>query len=177
MEMAVSHPDSLTARETKACKEINNPMTQPLVTIVTPSYNRGEFIRETMDGGSTDETASIVSEYTDRVTFIGERDRGQSHAINKGFKLARGEIVSWLNSDDIILPGVVSRAAEAFQRQPSLGAVYGDGYLIDGNGEIKKRFPATESFNLWKLIYVVDYILQADRVFSARRSRGGRIHQ
>ena len=151
-------------------------MIYPLVTIVTPSYNQGEFIRATiesvlsqdhpnieyivMDGGSTDETASIVREYEDRLTFVSERDLGQSHAINKGFKMARGEIVSWLNSDDTILPGAVSRAVKAFQRQPSLGAVYGEGYLIDRNGEIKKRFPATESFNLWKLIHVTDYILQ-----------------
>ena len=148
----------------------------PLVTIVTPSYNQGEFIRATiesvlsqdypnieyivMDGGSTDETINIVREYEDRLTFISESDLGQSHAINKGFKMARGEIVSWLNSDDIILPGAVSRAVKALQRRPSLGAVYGEGYLIDRKGEIKKRFPATESFNLWKLIHVTDYILQ-----------------
>jgi glycosyltransferase involved in cell wall biosynthesis len=151
-------------------------MVQPLVTIITPSYNQSEFIRETiesvlqqdyprieyiiMDGGSTDETSAIVSEYTDRLTFVSEKDRGQSHAINKGIKMARGEIVSWLNSDDIILPGAVSSAVQAFRRQPSLGAVYGEGYLIDRKGENKKRFPATESFNLWKLIHVIDYILQ-----------------
>jgi len=52
----------------------------------------------------TDETSAIVSEYKDRLTYISEKDRGQSHAINKGFRMARGEIVSWLNSDDIILP-------------------------------------------------------------------------
>ena len=155
---------------------ISSSMIKPLVTIITPSYNQSEFIRETiesvlkqdypriefiiMDGGSTDETSAIVSEYKDRLTFISEKDRGQSHAINKGFQMARGEIVSWLNSDDIILPGAVSRAVEAFERQPSLGAVYGEGYLIDRTGKIKKRFPATESFNLWKLIHVTDYILQ-----------------
>src|SRR5579864_7213135 len=101
-------------------------MNDPLVTIVTPSYNQGRFIRATiesvlsqdypsieyiiMDGGSTDETAAVVGEYKGRLTFISEHDRGQSHAINKGFRMARGEIVSWLNSDDIILPGAVSHA-------------------------------------------------------------------
>ncbi|MCE5308261.1 MAG: glycosyltransferase [Acidobacteriales bacterium] len=148
----------------------------PIVTIVTPSYNQAQFIRATiesvlsqdyphiehiiMDGGSTDGTASIVKEYASRLTWISEKDRGQSHAINKGFRMARGEIVSWLNSDDIILPGAVSKAVAAMQRDPCLGAVYGEGYQIDEAGRVKCRFPWTEPFNLWKLVYVLDYILQ-----------------
>src|SRR5215472_10088507 len=101
-------------------------MPAPLVTVVTPSFNQACFIRATiesvlsqdypnleyiiMDGGSTDGTADIVREYASRVTWISERDRGQSDAINKGFRMARGEIVSWLNSDDIILPAAISKA-------------------------------------------------------------------
>lgn len=151
-------------------------MRQPLVTVVTPSYNQGHFIRATiesvlsqdyphieyiiMDGGSTDETAAVTAEYAGRLTFISEKDRGQSHAINKGFRMANGQIVSWLNSDDTILPGAISHAVAAFQRNPSLGAVYGEGYLIDYAGDVKSRFPATEPFNLWKLVYLSDYILQ-----------------
>ena len=111
-------------------------MPEPLVTIVTPSYNQGRFIRATiesvlaqdypaieyiiMDGGSTDETAAIASEYKERLTFISESDRGQSHAINKGFRMARGEIVSWINSDDIILPGAVGHAVRALGRTRAL---------------------------------------------------------
>ena len=159
-------------------------MNAPLVTIVTPSYNQGRFIRATiesvlsqdyphieyiiMDGGSTDETAAVVSEYAGRLLWISEKDRGQSHAINKGFQMARGEVVSWLNSDDIILPGAVRQAVRAFERNPMLGAVYGEGYQIDVNGKVKSRFPATEPFNLWKLIYLSDYILQQTSYF--RRS-------
>ena len=95
-------------------------MQDPLVTIVTPSYNQGNFIRATiesvlsqnyphvqyiiMDGGSTDETASVVKDYASRLTFISEKDRGQSHAINKGFRMAQGSILAWLNSDDLYLP-------------------------------------------------------------------------
>lgn len=151
-------------------------MSQPLVTIVTPSLNQGRFIRATiesvleqdyphieymiMDGGSTDETASIVREYASRLTWISEKDRGQSHAINKGFQMARGEIVSWLNSDDTILPGAVRHAVAAFARNPRAGAVYGEGYTIDESGAIKERFPVTVPFNLWKLVYVCDYVLQ-----------------
>ena len=159
-------------------------MTEPLVTIVTPSYNQGRFIRATiesvlaqdypaieyiiMDGGSTDETAAIASEYKERLTFISEPDRGQSHAINKGFRMARGEIVSWINSDDIILPGAVGHAVRALTQHPRVGAVYGEGYTIDCDGNITGRFPHTEPFNLWKLIYLSDYILQQTVYF--RRS-------
>ena len=157
---------------------------KPLVTIVTPSYNQGRFIRATIesvlsqdyprieyiviDGGSQDETAEIVKEYSDRLAWISERDRGQSHAINKGFQKAQGEIVAWLNSDDTILPGAVSHAVGAFERNPDLGAVYGEGYRMDIDGNIQGRFPATEPFNLWKLVYLYDYILQQTTYF--RRS-------
>jgi len=151
-------------------------LNQPLVTVVTPSYNQGRFIRQTiesvlaqdyphieyviMDGGSTDQTASIVGEYASRLRFVSERDRGQSHAINKGFQSAHGEIVSWINSDDVVLPGAVRHAVAAFARNPAARAVYGEGYLIDREGNVKSRFPATERFNLWKLVYASDYVLQ-----------------
>ncbi len=156
----------------------------PLVTVVTPSYNQGRFIRATIesvlrqsypnieyivvDGLSLDETAAVCAEYGDRLTFISEKDLGQSDAINKGFRLARGEIVAWLNSDDVFLPGAVERAVEAFSREPELGAVYGEGYQIDVDGKIKQRFSVTEPFNLWKLVHMSDYILQQTTFF--RRS-------
>ena len=148
----------------------------PLVTVITPSYNQGRFIRETiesvlsqqypnleyivMDGLSSDDTAQVCAEYADRLTFVAEKDQGQSDAINKGFAVARGEIVAWLNSDDVFLPGAIERAVEAFLREPELGAVYGEGYQVDVDGEVKQRFAVTEPFNLWKLVYMSDYILQ-----------------
>jgi hypothetical protein len=151
-------------------------MPNPLVTVVTPSYNQGHFIRATiesvlsqdypdleyiiMDGGSTDATASVAKDYARRLTFISEKDRGQSHAINKGFHMAKGTILAWLNSDDLYLPGSTRTAVEAFSRNPGAGAVYGEGYLIDYSGEKSTRFPCTEAFNLWKLAHLSDYILQ-----------------
>jgi glycosyltransferase involved in cell wall biosynthesis len=153
----------------------------PLVSIVTPSYNHGRFIRETinsvltqdyprieylvMDGGSTDETSSVVGEYRDRLKFFTESDRGQADAINKGFRRAGGKILAWLNSDDVMLPGAVSLAVQEFQKERSIGAVYGDGYIINGEGEIVCRFPSTEPFDLWRLIHVSDYILQQTTFF------------
>ena len=148
----------------------------PLVTVVTPSYNQGRFIRDTIesvltqdypnieyiviDALSKDETAAVCAEYADRLTFISEKDRGQSDAINKGFRMAKGEIVAWLNSDDVFLPGAIGHVVEAFLREPDIGAAYGEGYQIDIDGNVKQRFSVTEPFNLWKLIYMSDYILQ-----------------
>jgi glycosyltransferase involved in cell wall biosynthesis len=152
-------------------------LTRPTVTIVTPSYNQGDFIRATiesvlsqdypeleyiiMDGGSTDHTSAIAAEYAGRLKWVSERDRGQADAINKGFQAARGEIVAWLNSDDLLIPGAVRRAVGAFANAPPrTAAVYGEGYLMDRDGRITGRFPATEPFNLWKLVHLSDYVLQ-----------------
>lgn len=159
-------------------------MRDPLVTIVTPSFNQGRFIRATiesvlnqdyprieyivMDGGSTDDSAAVVADYADRLTYVSESDRGQAHAINKGFAMARGEIVAWINSDDVLYPGAVSRAVAELARSPALGAVYGDGDLMDEAGVVTGPFSASEPFNLWKLIHLWDYVLQQSVYF--RRS-------
>lgn len=159
-------------------------MNFPLVTVVTPSFNQGQFIRATiesvlgqdyprleyivMDGGSTDQTADVVRDYASRLKWISEPDRGQSHAINKGFRMAKGEIVTWLNSDDLMLPGAISKVIPYFQRDPSVRAVYGEGYLIDREGRITGRFPHTRPFDLWRLVYLSDYILQQTVYFDRR---------
>jgi Glycosyl transferase family 2 len=154
----------------------------PLVTIVTPSYNQGHFIRATiesvlsqdypgveyivMDGGSTDQTASVVQDYASRLTFVSERDRGQSHAINKGFQRGGGNILAWINSDDVYLPGAISTAVRAFRANPGSGMVYGEGYVMDRDGNLQGRFPHSRPFDLWRLVYLSDYILQQSTYFS-----------
>ncbi len=156
----------------------------PLVTIVTPSYNQGRFIAATIesvlsqdyphieylivDGASTDETAAVVERYAEHLTFISEPDRGQSDAINKGFRMARGSIVAWLNSDDIFLPGAIRAAVDALQSRPDAAAVYGEGFQIDEHGGVISRFAPTQQFNLWRLLNLSDYILQQTVFF--RRS-------
>jgi glycosyltransferase involved in cell wall biosynthesis/polysaccharide pyruvyl transferase WcaK-like protein len=148
----------------------------PLVSVVTPSYNQARFIAATiesvlsqdypnveyiiMDGGSTDGTAEVVAPYRDRLAFISERDRGQSHAINKGFALARGEIVSYLNSDDIFLPGAIRHAVDALEADRTLAMVYGDGYQIAVDGAVISHFAPTQEFDLWRLAHLSDYVLQ-----------------
>lgn len=138
----------------------------PLVTIVTPSYNQGRFIRETidsvlaqgyprieylvMDGGSTDETVSVLRSYGDRLTWFSERDGGQADAINKGWRRGRGEIVAYLNSDDTYLPGAVENAVAALRSDPDAGAVYGEGYHVDEGGRVIERYP-TEPFDMARL--------------------------
>jgi glycosyltransferase involved in cell wall biosynthesis len=139
---------------------------RPLVTVVTPSFNQGRFIRETiesvltqsyprieylvMDGGSTDETVEILKSYGDRLEWVSEPDRGQTDAINKGWRRARGTIVAYLNSDDTYLPGAVEKAVACLLAHADAGAVYGEGYHIDEDGRMLDRYP-TEAFDMARL--------------------------
>jgi glycosyltransferase involved in cell wall biosynthesis len=153
----------------------------PLVSIVTPSLNQAQFIEATIssvlaqdyprieyivaDGGSTDGTLEILRSHDDRLTWFSEPDCGQSHAINKGFSRARGQILAWLNSDDTYLPQAVSTAVNHLALHPDCAMVYGEGYLIDEAGRVTGRFPATRPFDLWQLVYVSDFILQQTAFF------------
>jgi glycosyltransferase involved in cell wall biosynthesis len=164
-----------------------NPLKRglPSITIITPSFNQGRFIEQTIqsvldqrypnleyivvDGGSRDETIDILKRYDGRLRWISEKDTGQSDAINKGFRMAKGEILAWLNSDDIYLPGALEKVGRYFAEQPGVMMVYGEGYMLDERGNVKCRFPFTEpKFDLWKLIYFGDYVLQQSTFF--RRS-------
>ena len=134
----------------------------PLVSIVTPSYNQGGFLDETMrsvleqdypnieylvvDGGSTDDSLEIIQRYVGRLAWwVYEPDRGQTDAINKGFARARGEILAWLNSDDTYQPHAISEAASFLREHPEVGMVYGDANLVDEAGAIIGKFPARQT--------------------------------
>jgi hypothetical protein len=122
----------------------------PSVALVTPSYNQGAFIRATidsvlaqsypdlgylvMDGGSTDETPRVLAAYGERVAWRSERDRGQADAINKGFAAIGGEILGWLNSDDVLLPGTLAYVGRFFRDHPEVDIVYGHRIIIDEEG-------------------------------------------
>ena len=112
-------------------------MGRPRLTIVTPSFNQGEFLEETIksvldqeyenleyivvDGGSTDRSVSIIKKYSHRLAhWVSEPDEGQYHAINKGFARATGEIMAWLNSDDKYLPWTLSVVADIFSAFPEV---------------------------------------------------------
>lgn len=131
-------------------------MSYPRITVVTPSYNQGQFIRQTIesvlnqdypnleyfivDGGSTDETLEIIHQYEKHVTWwVSEKDGGQSDALRKGFQRATGDIMGWLNSDDMYFPGALFKVAAAYQKQPSASLFVG-GVAIGGlhDGPIRK---------------------------------------
>ncbi len=115
-------------------------MSFPKVSIITPSFNQGHFIEATIqsvlaqtypnieyiivDGGSTDDTMTVVDRYRAQLaTVFHEPDRGQSDAINKGFRAASGELVGWINSDDVLYSDCVSRMVDHYRQHPD-GAVY-----------------------------------------------------
>jgi glycosyltransferase involved in cell wall biosynthesis len=117
-------------------------MNLPRISVVTPSYNQGQYLEETLqsvlsqdypnleyiviDGGSRDNTLDIIKRYEPQLSYwVSEKDRGQSEAINKGLRRATGEIVTWLCSDDLYLPNALRQAAEHFADEPATALVHG----------------------------------------------------
>ncbi len=138
----------------------------PRISIVTPSYNQGRFIEGTIrsvllqgypnleyiviDGGSADGTTDVLRKYEPWLTYwVSEPDRGQSHAVNKGFKRASSEIAAWLNSDDQYLPGTLKTISEYYRKYPTAGAWAGGGRRIDAySGKIVwERLPPGLEFS------------------------------
>lgn len=166
---------------------------EPVVTIVTPSFNQGKFIEETIlsilnqtytniqyiivDGGSSDSTMEVVEKYRDNIDIIiHEKDKGQADAINKGFKLAKGELVGWINSDDVLYPECVEKIVELYQEKND-GAIYYCSTLdwIDSSSAflrtlnvkvpnhnylLKKRYSLIQqgSFYCNKILKCIDYL-------------------
>jgi glycosyltransferase involved in cell wall biosynthesis len=123
--------------------------TYPVISIVTPSFNQREFIERTItsitnqlypkleyivqDGGSTDGTVEFLRQYGDALRWRSEPDGGQADALNRGFANASGEIMAWLNSDDILLPGALDYVARFFLARPSVDVIYSHRIVIDQN--------------------------------------------
>ena len=163
----------------------------PLVSIVTPSLNQGRFIEDAIksvlgqdyprieylvvDGGSTDDTLSVLGRFDGALRWTSEPDRGQGSAINKGFRLASGEILGWLNSDDLYEPQAVSAAVAYLREHPDEAMVYGDATHVDAEGKEIGPCSYVEKPDLQRLIHEVDYIVQPAAFFrrSAFEAVGG----
>lgn len=166
----------------------------PKISIVTPSFKQAGFIERTMksvldqnypnleyfvqDGGSQDGTEGILSSYADRLTgWESCPDNGQSHAINLGLTKTTGEIMAWLNSDDILLPGSLAYVANYFKRHPKVDVVYGHRILIDEDDKQIGRWMLPRHDN--KVLSWADYIPQ-ETMFWRRRiweKAGGQIDE
>ena len=125
----------------------------PKISIVTPSYNQGQYLEKTIlsvleqnypnfeyiiiDGGSTDNSVEIIKKYEKHLKYwLSEPDRGQSHAINKGFEHATGDLLAWLNSDDYYMPGALHKVAEIAMANPQTGAIVGAGQFVNESGKV-----------------------------------------
>ena len=151
-------------------KGLRNNRFRMRVSIVTPSFQQGQFIERTlrsvwrqncgvlsgeiehivMDGGSTDGTVEILERWRDRISFSTGPDGGQSAAINAGLALAGGDILAYLNSDDTYRDGAVAAAVAAFEADPSVDVVYGDAHFVDCDDRFIARYP-TEEWSLERL--------------------------
>ena len=132
------------------------------VSIITPSFNQAAYLEATIrsvldqtypeieyfiiDGGSSDGSLEVIKTYQDQLAgWVSEPDKGQTDAINKGFAMATGDIIAWINSDDTYLPHAVAQACAFLQENPGVGLVYGDANYIDQHGEVIGRFPAAQT--------------------------------
>lgn len=143
---------------------MSTPPELPRISLVTPSYNQGEFIRQTIesvlsqqypnldyrvvDGGSTDGTLDILREYGPRLQWVSEPDRGQSHALNKGLSQATGDVLGFINSDDYLEPDALHRVGSFFREHPEAFWVTGRCRTVDEAGREMRRI-VTHYKNFW----------------------------
>lgn len=157
--------------------------TNPRVSIVVPSFRQGRFIASALrsiaeqthdsveclvfDNCSDDETPSVLAKFSGPMTITIARDRGQSAALNRGFSMARGDIVAWLNADDMLMPSAVERAVEILDRTGA-DIVYGRCAQLDEAGQFTSYFPFTRSYDEGELLNWNNFIPQPATFF--RRS-------
>lgn len=163
-------------------------MSSFLISVVTPSFNQGKYLKDCInsikiqsyrpiehiiiDNCSTDGTDKILREYHRdsagiKVQTIIEPDRGQTDALNKGFKMATGDIIAWLNADDYFLPDVFNKVVEVFLNNPSIDVVYGDYYFVDESDNILKKRKEID-YDPGILFYVGCYIPSTGSFFHRR---------
>jgi glycosyltransferase involved in cell wall biosynthesis len=136
------------------------------VSVVTPSYNQGQFIERTLasvasqdgveiehvvfDGGSTDETVQVLEKFGSGIRWVSKRDKGQTDAVNQGIRATDGDIIGWLNSDDVYYPGAIAHVVEFFENNPDVDVVYGLADHIDVEDRPFEAYP-TEPWDMERL--------------------------
>lgn len=156
----------------------------PSISVVTPTLNQRGYIEATIksvlhqaypnlehlvvDGGSTDGTQELLPTYGEHLRWMIEPGKGQSAAINHGWQLASGEVLTWLNSDDIYTPGALYKVGEYFQHHPEVDIVYGNCDMISASGDILKAYP-THPFDLVELVRLTINFIPQPATFIRRR--------
>lgn len=155
----------------------------PLISIIIPSYNQAAYLEHTLnsvfsqsypnletivvDGASNDGSQEIIRRHAGHLAWwVSEKDGGQAEAINKGFQRASGEIIAWLNSDDIYLPGALDQAAAALLVNPHTGMVFGDAITMDAAGRPLNKL----SFGNWGLDELMRFRMICQPAVFMRRS-------
>jgi len=162
-------------------------MSLPTLSVITPSFNSGEFIEDAIrsvlqqqavaaehivvDGASADDTVAILKRYPN-LQWISEKDDGQSDAINKGFLRATGDLMGWLNADDYYLPGGLEAIARTAQEHPEADVIYGDCVFVDSDGKIV-RSKVEHDFDPAILMYFGCYIPSTSTFFRRRVIESG----
>lgn len=158
----------------------------PRISVITPSYNQGEFIEKTIcsvctqdyhnlehiviDGGSTDATGDVLERYKSTFAYcVSERDRGQSEAINKGFRRATGELLCWLNSDDCLEPGTLAYVGAYFNAHPEVDMIAGGVRRVDAHGRELTVEPGRYVNRQQLLTYWRGYDMHQPSIFWRRR--------
>lgn len=136
------------------------------ISVIVPSFNQGKYIEDTllsiinqnypnyeiiiMDGGSTDNTVEVIKKYQDYIAYWqSEKDNGQSDAINAGFRKATGDIVTWLNSDDVLLSGALAKVDEYANRYPDINWFLANVLWMDKRGNVIKVGKVEKESNFW----------------------------
>lgn len=167
-----------------------SPVHRPLVSILIPSFNQGQYLRDTldstlaqdyrplevivMDGGSTDDTVAILEKYSTQwpeLRWWSEPDRGIADAVNKAMDRATGVYAGIQSSDDIYLPGAISCAVDRLEADPRLGVVYGDGSIMDAAGQTVLWDSHYPSFSMEEYLIGSTVILQSSTFFRLELAR------
>ncbi len=179
----LNHYDPIELKIPRRYLKIKPEPDLPRLSIVTPSYNHAQFLERTiksvldqkysnmeyiiLDGNSNDGSADIIERYKNQLAYCkSEKDNGQADAINKGFQHSTGELMAWLNSDDVYLPGTFYYIVNYFNKNPDVDVVYGHRILIDVNDKETGRWilPSHDK----KVLYYADFIPQ-ETLFWRRR--------